>query len=72
MGSKNALSLTTRAQKRDQLNDSRSAGILGAELVMGGGPESLEESGGSDAVTGGPVSELTAWRAVSDWKCHIC
>ena len=50
-------SLATRAQKRDQLNDSRSAGILGAELVMGGGPDSLKESGGSDAITGGPVSE---------------
>ena len=28
-----------------------------AELVTEGGPESLEESGGSDAITGGPVPE---------------
>ena len=30
---------------------------MGVELVTEGGPESLEESGGSDAVNGGPVSE---------------
>ena len=64
--------ITTRAQKKrdQQQKDSWSAGIMGAELVTGGGPESLEESGGSDAE---PVSESLQQIPVdnvSDWRCQ--